>query len=344
MTNDLIKNFIEKSDFEIVLRSQSKSMWESSLSQLDYVPIKYTNLWLDFQFEILNGNDQICEDISMIFFHEKKLLAIWPISLNLNNKYYELKSFSQNMFHPVFAKNISNKLKKKLYKETIFLLSDKTFLNQKLFSESTFLNSKSICSWAGFALNDVIKTEIEYDMYLDLSPDMDEILRQSRKSLKSSITKAKKELKCKIIKQNDPKIFNDFKKLHFLSAGYKTRSDLSWQILFDSIEKKQSFLSCAYDKDNELVGTGLFFLSKDECEYAVAAYNRSLFDKPIGQLVQLKAIEEMKKRNLKFYRLGRKSLDTNKIKPTDKERTISLFKDGFASFYSPILINTHSFD
>ena len=45
MKNKFIEKFIKDSDFKIVLRSQNKNEWNLSLSQLEYVPIKYTNLW-----------------------------------------------------------------------------------------------------------------------------------------------------------------------------------------------------------------------------------------------------------------------------------------------------------
>ena len=64
-----------------------------------------------------------------------------------------------------------------------------------------------------------------------------------------------------------------------------------------------------------------------------AAYNRSMFDKPVGHVIQQLAIEHMKKINLSWYRIGNKFFP--KDGATDKEINISKFKEGFASKLIP---------
>ena len=44
-----------------------------------------------------------------------------------------------------------------------------------------------------------------------------------------------------------------------------------------------------------MVGGALIVCSANESRYEIAAYDRDLFDKPLGHLVQFKAIEESKK-------------------------------------------------
>ena len=80
-----------------------------------------------------------------------------------------------------------------------------------------------------------------------------------------------------------------------------------------------------------MVGGGLFHVTRDECEYAVGAYDRSLFDKPLGHVVQYHAIEEMKRRNIRWYKLGPRFYPADVPHPTQKELSIADFKQGFAS-------------
>ena len=98
---------------------------------------------------------------------------------------------------------------------------------------------------------------------------------------------------------------------------------------------RTSFL-IALENNKKLIGGGLFLCSRDECEYSTAAYDRNLFDKPIGHLVQKMAIKKMIDRGIKWYRIGDKALETNEIKPTEKDYSISLFKEGFSSNIFPI--------
>jgi hypothetical protein len=75
-----------------------------------------------------------------------------------------------------------------------------------------------------------------------------------------------------------------------------------------------------------LVGAGFFQCTRDEGLYAVGAYDRALFDKPLGHAVQQRAIETMKARGLQWSRIGERQ-----PAPTAKEVAIAAFKQGFAS-------------
>ena len=63
----------------------------------------------------------------------------------------------------------------------------------------------------------------------------------------------------------------------------------------------------------------------------MGVYTRELFDKPLGHAVQMKAIETFKKNGLKWYEIGQKHLKIDKIPATEKELSISHFKEGFAT-------------
>jgi uncharacterized Fe-S cluster-containing MiaB family protein len=65
--------------------------------------------------------------------------------------------------------------------------------------------------------------------------------------------------------------------------------------------------------------------------YGVGAYKRELFDRPIGHGVQMKAIEFLKEKGCQWYEIGRRCYPVDRIKPTEKELSISHFKEGFAT-------------
>ena len=69
--------------------------------------------------------------------------------------------------------------------------------------------------------------------------------------------------------------------------------------------------------------------------YAVAAYDRTLFNKPLGHVVQQAAIEHMKTLGLKWYKLGDRLYANNSISPSKKEIDISIFKEGFSTNMMP---------
>ena len=119
-------------------------------------------------------------------------------------------------------------------------------------------------------------------------------------------------------------------------AGVSTRNQNSWDSHYNDLQNKQAILTTITDKQTEaLVGAALFHLNHDEANYSVAAYDRSLFDKPLAHVVQARTIEFLKELGVGWYRLGRRFLPNEKPQPTEKEVSIGYFIDGFASHWVP---------
>ena len=78
MKKIFFKKLLKNSDFNIILRSENKKEWDSATEQFDYLPVLYTNASIDFHEECLLGNGQLCEDYSLIFINQNKVLALWP--------------------------------------------------------------------------------------------------------------------------------------------------------------------------------------------------------------------------------------------------------------------------
>ena len=80
-----------------------------------------------------------------------------------------------------------------------------------------------------------------------------------------------------------------------------------------------------------MIGAGLYTYSRDIGVSSVSAYKRELFHKPLGHPVRMKAIEVFKKKGVKWHEMGQKHLMIDKIRPTEKELSISHHKEGFAT-------------
>ena len=88
---------------------------------------------------------------------------------------------------------------------------------------------------------------------------------------------------------------NEFCLLHEDVSGKKTRSTESWSFQKNAILNSEAFLICLRDDENKLIGAGYFSYTLDQGVYAIAAYDRELFQKPLGHAVQYAAIKELKK-------------------------------------------------
>jgi FemAB family protein len=185
------------------------------------------------------------------------------------------------------------------------------------------------------------KSFLEHELFIDLSLPIIEIKSKIRKSFKSLITSGQKLWKVEVMESENIKIWEEFKKLHIKVAGRKTRSDKTWEIHYKDICENKSFLIYLLDNNNEMVGGGLFQYTKDEALYAVAAYDRNQFDKPMGHVIQFRAIEELKKRTASWYKLGGRPFLNGQANPTEKEIKIAEFKHGFSTHLFSRIILVH---
>jgi FemAB family protein len=136
-------------------------------------------------------------------------------------------------------------------------------------------------------------------------------------------------------------IWREFRALHLKVSGRVTRSDETWTMQLQDIGRQRAFLVWLRNGSGEMVGAGLFNFTSGEGVYAIGAYDRSLFDKPLGHVVQYRAIDELKRRGVLWYKLGARFFRVENPAPTDKEISISEFKQGFSSHCFPHYRVTH---
>ena len=171
-------------------------------------------------------------------------------------------------------------------------------------------------------------------MYVDLSIGEEKYKSQVRKSY-CSLMKSGQDLWSVELVSGDGeqnfKLWRDFQNLHMKSAGRETRSSKTWDLLYQSITEKHAVLICLLDASREVVGGGYFTFSQNEVVYSIGAYDRSLFNKPLGHVVQAKLIADMMRSSRVWYRLGTLFLENDVFLPTEKELAITTFKSGFAT-------------
>jgi FemAB family protein len=176
---------------------------------------------------------------------------------------------------------------------------------------------------------------ISHQLFLDLRPSLAEIKSGFRKRYKSLIKYGRREWTVAVLDTPDSSIWAEFTQLHFYVSGRKTRSDETWALQLRQIAVGEALLVLLRDEDGKMVGGGFFQFSRDEAVYAVGAYDRKLFPKPLGHVVQATAIEELKRRNICWLKLGRRFFSSDFPTPTEKELSISDFKSGFSSHLFP---------
>ena len=254
---------------------------------------------------------------------------MFPLILHKKDGAWVLSAEGVNLIRPLFINNIAKKTKKRLEKtiiKTIFDISKKLNINVV----KVFEFDDKLSTWYLLWLDKANKVFVTHHLMIDLEPSLEEIKSGFRKSYKPLVNKALREYDISACQEDIESLFEEFRLLHLHIAGKQTRSLKSWKDQQELIENDEAFLVSVRDKDT-LVGAGFFTYTKDIGSYSVGAYKRELHNKSIGHGVQMKAIEFLKKQGCKKYYIGQKITQLDIIQPTDKEVSISHFKEGFAS-------------
>lgn len=162
----------------------------------------------------------------------------------------------------------------------------------------------------------------------DLTLSEDEIFLNIRNSYRSLINKSKTEIDFVHVTSGnaDHGLFDDFRAFHKETAGRQTRSIESWDVQFEMIKAGHAELIMGYMEPYGLVSSALFTDYGLMTSYAVAVYNRSLFDRPLAHANVYEGMLRAKKRGQKCFNLG---IVPSYHPEREKEYNIGKFKKGF---------------
>lgn len=319
-------------------RNVDQAGWEQAFSALSYQSCVYDASSLDYQLAYHRGHDFQIQDVSLVIYHDNQPIGLWPLSVSTKDGRHDLNSQGLPLMPPLFCKSTERPTKRNLTSKCLdFSENMARHLGMSSWQSRCFFdNSTGLSEWQVQSLARGAKSDVRYEMFVDLSRSLADIKSGFRKSYKSLINSGLKlwqvgieeGLRCE-------KPWNEFRDLHQRVAGRITRSGESWDLQRTQIEHGKGFLVWLRDASGTMVGGGFFNFTEHECVYAVAAYERELFDKPLGHVVQFRAIEEMLKKGVRWYKLGLRRYATETPESDRKEVSIGYFKEGFASHFFP---------
>lgn len=329
---------LSASGLNIRERCAEPTLWAETCSHLEFIPVDYSASMIDYQLEYWSGNGQRTEDGSVILMHDNRPCAVWPLSLKqVPGSGPQIGSNGCFILPPIFVEGLSLKTIKKVTAECLAALSAlcKGYGQSEFESSEGFAGNFGLSEWHHQLLTQGAIVHLSHQMFVNLAPSLPEIKSAFRKSYKSLITSGSRLWDIHILSQAAPGEWDEFRHLHLTVAGRSTRSLASWRLQYEALVAGDAFLVYLRNEDGRMVGAGLFHLTRDEGFYAVGAYDRTLFAKPLGHVVQYHAIDELKRRGIRWYRLGERVYPADMPSPTEKEIAISEFKQGFASHLFP---------
>lgn len=345
MNSKLILLLLKSIELRAELRLQSKIAWDQSLIQLNFIPVAYSNDEIDYQLAYMQGGGAICEDISLLLFNDNRPCGLWPLCVSVLEGTTTINSYlhyGQFVIPPLFFKNTPDKTKKTITKKCLDLvdaLCRSLQLNTWQSGES-FVDEVGMSEWYEQSLGLGGAVTLKHELFVNLKPEMMKVKGKFRRSYKSLISEGMRTWTVGIQKEENSKLWDSFHMLHQSVAGKSTRCIETWNLQHRAIDKGNAFLVHLHDQFGRMVGGGYFAVTRDQGVYNVGAYDRALFDKPVGHVVQYSAMEEMKSRGIIWYKIGlRNYIQEQHVSP--KQVSISNFMQGFSSHLFPKYLVQH---
>ncbi|MBF0558381.1 MAG: FemAB family protein [Nitrospirae bacterium] len=307
--------------------------WDYVLSHASHVPTTYTPSVVAYQSAYMMEVVDEFVDLSLVLFHENRPIGVWPLNMRFSDGSWVSGSNEGPVCAPLFINKIAEKTRKNLIKGCIDALNELCRITgQKTWRGVEFIGTGGADLWHRKIMESGATIQrVAHEMFVDLSLSMEDIKGNLRKSYKSLLSTGDALWQSSIYAKVDHDTFDEFRKLHFRLSGRMTRSLQTWDLNEQAVNKGDAFLVVLRDDKGVMVGGGLFYISRTEGLYSVGVYDRSLFDKPLGHIVQMKAIEHMKTLGLRWHKLGERLYPGDSSKPNEKELSISHFKEGFAT-------------
>jgi FemAB family protein len=316
--------------------------WAAVSVRVDYLPVSYSETSIDYHTAYWLGNGDEFSDVSLVLYYDKQAVGIWPLSV-INGHPMRLGSCGGLLQPPIFDDRLALKSIKKVVAACLDLADEFCRIHSLPAWESreSFSDKYGVSEWHIQAMQRGADAAIRHDIFVDLSLDMAAIKNRFRKSYKSLITSGKQHFQVAILNQDGgEEIWQEFRALHLMAAGRSTRSEESWNLQYLALLKGDIFLVYLRDHGGRMVGGALFHITRDEGYYSVGAYDRDLFDKPIGHVIQYQAIEEMKRLGVRWYYIGTRPFPDEPPLLTEKQTAIVQFQNGFATHTFPRFLIT----
>ena len=309
------------------------AQWEYVLANARFVPVNYSLAMVEYQSAYIKEVSEEYSNLSMIIYDGKEPVAVWPLCIYRSNSKWFVGSNEGAVIPPLFIDSCNEKKMKLITHSCFKALSNLCAIYGLDYWEGNqAIREEGLGFWHRSVMEKGKIKNIRHILYVDLSMDNSVIKANFRKSYKALISKGLRLWNTRIYSgciADDE--FQRFRDMHFMVAGRYTRSAHTWELQQKAVLNGDAFIISLEDREGVLVGFGLFYHTKDEGVYAVGVYDRSLFNEPLGHVVQIKAIEYMKSQGIKWYKIGYRPYPYDIDQPSEKELNIGLFKEGFAT-------------
>ena len=323
---------------------QTRQILDEFLGDVSFSPQQQTFDWLLYDQEYARLPNQTAIPLFIVFEKEGRPDAIWSLFLRSQEGSNEMGTASLPIQPPLIRSSISPKNAQQIIRTCLDLgnFLAKVYCKGQWSSSEYGPNQTGLSYWYSESRIRGASCRLESHLYVDLSLTDDEYRTRIRRRNRTTISSGLKMWKPIIYIGSNPLHWDEFRELHYYVSGRATRSKETWDIQYDMIEAGNAFAVLLRDEKAELVGGLLIAHSQDEGIYVSGAFNRTLNDQPLGHIAQWAGIQELKRREVKWYKLGERPYLSTGEKPDDKIFTIAHFKEGYATHSFPHIHYEHT--
>jgi len=316
----------------------SDKEWNNSIEKMEGHTHLYNTNFINYYcaFSKINNHSFLVE-------YENNFIAAVILAANKSKKVLFYGYDFGYCPSPIFLKKLRPSLKRKFLKLIINYIKnfDKNIKEINFFNHPivTSDSKPEISSKNQFELIQFSKKDLVINTFVvNLSLTVEELNFNLSKYHKRNILRSSKKLKFNIFNGDNfellKKKFEEFKFLHFKSAGKKTRPDKTWDIMLNNILSNMGILFSCSTNSSEIsyLYCGLY----KKFSWGWSQVNDRDFEKKFmpRHFLEWNAILYFKKKGFKYYELGENYKVANQ-NFSQKEISISEFKEKYGSEMYP---------
>lgn len=324
--------------FQTSLRSKDNAAWVEGCLRANYCPTFYTNTFLAYQ--VLNEQERpnAFFDLSMVVLHQQQVIAVFPMNLHFSGDESRGELY---VLPPLIVANVPPRICKELLIScaTLIDLCQERFPIVQIRSEEMFMGNLAshFSDWHLNLMKRGHSISVQHDLLVDLTIPESEYWKNIRSSYRSQINAGYRSTEVVVLDERkfDKSIWESFRNLHATESKRITRNDATWDFLFQELTEGRGLLAVSLNTEGGLLGGTYVTCSNTEGIYGIGVYRKYPNALPVSPVLQHKVISELRDRKLLWYKLGIRHFAGDYVAPTEKEESISFYKEGFATHILP---------
>ena len=323
------------------LNQDNEKEWNDFALNSDMAWFRHTTDWQKYSSCCRFDSDSI--NCSFMVKQNREIVAIVPLIKEYNYSDREKSIFAMyGDYTPLPALKNNCEVNKKSILDVINDEISKISQNKHVNSGKFFIDPLIKYDYHNdFSFHNMVANGAELEFkttnIVDLRHDEETIIRNMRKGHKAAIKKIMKSNNFHIDIFDCNNITKEkllkFKEIHKIDAGRQTRTNESWDCMYEWIKKGNAILGMLWSNaNNDYICAALIMTYKNAAYYgSYGIIDSCLLDGLAGYALQWEIIKYLKDHNIEYYETGQNYYTTLATENDKKLSEIAKFKRGFRS-------------